>query len=875
MGILASGCSPQGSDSRTGQGADHTKADKEIAESSANEISARDLAGNPVEEIRLLANPGFEAGLENWVLHDESGASAVTAEAAHSGSQGARIRGQARASGGGKPGTTLLSSAIPIDTALAYRLTFHARVLSGSGVSVSLKFFDEKGRLLKASPGNNALSVQAGNQWRPWSVTALPPTAARTMKASVWVKPGQNPPATADFDDFKLVSFKPSQEAPWPPRYKIRPDEKNRLTASDVVGPDGLVYPNWRNTGIAGGIPALPVVVGPENFAGLEGTDIVNALKKAIEQASSAGGGAIQLPAGVFYLDRPVFITRSGVVIKGAGRDATRLVFRARVPYGTVQLYQWGDEKKFGPGATVEFWANPKDLACLEMKVNGHPFRTENRRDHWGNRFNIVLPASALLERTGPGLQKVEVTARYGNGDSFTKEFPLTVVTEPVRPLAYGQAGAIILAGGGHGKNRKIPLAATADRGSLQLKLNAGHGLLPGDRIEIEAPATPRWNQLVGNQAPWGAYRINQYQITKADSEIVTIDRPLRIEFPMEDGSFVRKIEVITRSGIEALTIEQPVITQSHAGPKIRETLWYPIEDLWMNGVLMNYAWECWARDIRIVNAGRSPLYTINSRSCEIRDSEFDDVIFKGGGGSGYVGFERSFDCLMENVVTRNMRHAPDVQWGAAGNVFRNSKFYGSDGQWHAGWTHENLFEGNLMKSKKGDPERNGGYGFGLFASGPSVPTHGPQGPRNVVYANDIFSPKDGIVMRGGNEGWLILHNRFHIDEGQAVRGGEKGFDHIIRNNVFVMKSPRDPAVLFTAPDNVGMELIGNRFYGNINRIAGFGGAFGKLASDEDNTVEPYNADAPRPLAEPPSIYLWQQNNRSTSAMILPEKQMP
>ena len=32
---------------------------------------------------------------------------------------------------------------------------------------------------------------------------------------------------------------------PWESQYKIKPDEKARLTAADVVGPDGIVYPNW------------------------------------------------------------------------------------------------------------------------------------------------------------------------------------------------------------------------------------------------------------------------------------------------------------------------------------------------------------------------------------------------------------------------------------------------------------------------------------------------------------------------------------------------------------------------------------------------------------------------------------------------------
>lgn len=44
---------------------------------------------------------------------------------------------------------------------------------------------------------------------------------------------------------------------PWPSQYHIKPWETNRLTDADVVGPDGIVYPDWTGVGVAGGIPAL------------------------------------------------------------------------------------------------------------------------------------------------------------------------------------------------------------------------------------------------------------------------------------------------------------------------------------------------------------------------------------------------------------------------------------------------------------------------------------------------------------------------------------------------------------------------------------------------------------------------------------------
>ena len=42
---------------------------------------------------------------------------------------------------------------------------------------------------------------------------------------------------------------------PWPRQYKIKPDQKDRLTAADVVGPDGIVYPELDPVRRAGRYP--------------------------------------------------------------------------------------------------------------------------------------------------------------------------------------------------------------------------------------------------------------------------------------------------------------------------------------------------------------------------------------------------------------------------------------------------------------------------------------------------------------------------------------------------------------------------------------------------------------------------------------------
>jgi hypothetical protein len=64
------------------------------------------------------------------------------------------------------------------------------------------------------------------------------------------------------------VSAGEELKPPWEGQYKIQPHEKDRLTAADVVGPDGLVYPNWTRCGVQGGIPSVKAFASIEKFGG-------------------------------------------------------------------------------------------------------------------------------------------------------------------------------------------------------------------------------------------------------------------------------------------------------------------------------------------------------------------------------------------------------------------------------------------------------------------------------------------------------------------------------------------------------------------------------------------------------------------------------
>ena len=152
----------------------------------------------------------------------------------------------------------------------------------------------------------------------------------------------------------------------------------------------------------------------------------------------------------------------------------------------------------------------------------------------------------------------------------------------------------------------------------------------------------------------------------------------------------------------------------------------------------------------------------------------------------------------------------------------------------------------------------HGSYGYGAWASPPEDTAHGPNGPRNVVYNCDISSPRAGLWMGGMNENWLILHNRFVVEAGVGVFAKDSSFDHIISDNVFVLRDEKSPMVYLATPDCIGVELLGNRLYGGNGTLAD--GA-GKPAVMEGNETLALTDDIPRPQPAVASIYDWQQEH--------------
>ncbi len=780
----------------------------------------------------LVPGGDLENGLADWnVYAADGGITSLSLEQAASGKSSLKIVDE-----DDKKGSDITARRVPIDGAGAWILRAKAFPISGDGLGIYVRVLNKDGKLLGAGDDfQRGAPTAPKNQWVPFELAIYTPAEAAFLE--MWIHSYGAAKVTAYLDDFVFVKSKDVAAPPWPGQYKIKANETAKLTAADVVGPDGLVYPDWRYAGLPGGIPKIAAAAKIEEFGGIANDDKDDS--DAIERGAAVvgkRGGALLLGAGTYYLDRPVLIMQDNVVLRGAGRDATKMIFRYGAPAGGVGFLHPNEGKTITGSTWVEAHAAPKDLQALTIKIDDKLVSETRMHQHWGATFSLRTSGASLLNKVPDGAHKLTAIAEYLNDKTLSKTLDIT--TDSKAPVADvkipSQIGAIMFAGSSR-TGAQLKLAQDGKRGDRELRLESTAGIEKGDRIRLRAPATPRWNALVKNACTWGDYRRYEFLVEAVDGNRVRLNQPLRIDYPTIDSSYIQEIFPIRGCAVEDLSLEQT-------------------QDLWTSGIVFSNAWECWARGVTVKKAGRFPLYCLPAKWCEIRDCIFDDAWFKGGGGTAYVGWEYADDCLMENVETFKLRHAPLVQWTASGNVIRNSVFHDSDGQWHSGWTNENLFENCIVESKPG----NGSYGFGLWGSPPEDTAHGPNGPRNVVYNCDISSPKSGLWMGGMNEGWMILHNRFVVGSGPGIFAKTASFDHTISGNTLQLADAKAPMLQLATPDCVGVEVTNNRIYGGNGKLTA-GAAKPLLANG--NEFLPAGA-APRPQPAVPSIFEWQRAHK-------------
>jgi hypothetical protein len=316
---------------------------------------------------------------------------------------------------------------------------------------------------------------------------------------------------------------------PWESQYKIKPDEKTRLTAADVVGPDGIVYPNWTKCGVQGGIPEVKAVASVEDFGAKadDDADDSEALAKACRAAGKMGGGAVLLGEGVYYMDRPVTIRHNNVVIRGKGSQKSRLVFRYSIPEAGVAFYNPSAGDRVGRNTRLEMHCKPAGLEKMTMSIDDTVIGNWSRSQHSGNTFAFGVSGRNAMAKVPDGRHVLKGVAEYTDGKKCTGEIPIVLDsafndTEPVADIR----AAITFAGTGS-VGKKLKLAKDGKRGDMTLDLESTDGLKVGDCILIDGPATERWKKLTKNACKWGTYRFYEVVIQSTAADRVSCYRRL------------------------------------------------------------------------------------------------------------------------------------------------------------------------------------------------------------------------------------------------------------------------------------------------------------------------------------------------------------
>jgi hypothetical protein len=715
------------------------------------------------------------------------------------------------------------------------------------------------------------------------------------------------------------------------------------LPGVDWVGPDGIVYPDWTHAGVftdplganRRGIPRdLPVRVTLD--ASLQGAaradEFFAALEAAVARASALGGGVVRIPAGEYHLNRPFVVRHPGVVIRGAGRgpalrpggrddDAlTTLAFTfsyAETDEHPVKILIDRFDGEVIQDSRVDIYFPPRNrpnhgqdttaakvVLYVENAETGQVrtyawSRSSDHRRHYDGwaGLNTHGPVSFVGHRVHQLYNQFEgarlrVRAEVEYLDGVKHASAVTEIdridrnrTLPAgrRNVSFGEPiNSIITFHGDVGvSNRGISprFVRDAARGDRVIHLDSAVGrfnpaLAPGHVLQLNSRPTREQFETLGRTGMPGLGEQVMVKSVTPEGEGFRVEllRPLRNGYSAEQGTRREPDDAFVRYPLFGVGLEDLEIRQDHP--------------VWFNGVHLTNATHSWMRNVRVLRAGRNPLFA-GALHNEIRDCEFIDPRWSNdtSGASGYVGFFGGVNCLMENIYARRTRHAPNFS-GGSGSVIRDSLFEVSDAQWHAGFGLEHLMENNTVDATQG----TGSYGWGVFAMHYSDPGNGPGAAhRGVVYRNDFRAPGGGAYLGGGNSGWMILWNRFHAASQASLVVRAHTRDALILGNTFSQQHLGFPLLQLGDArggkheherlDSItGLELIGNRFHTRAPVfVAAHPRAVGELPSDlrlSANQILPYVA-LPEPLRpEMPSVFLAQlerpRGHRATRDSLYP-----
>ncbi len=291
--------------------------------------------------------------------------------------------------------------------------------------------------------------------------------------------------------------------------------------------------------------PRPPVVARVTDFGarGDDTTDCTEAFNRAIQAAGERGGGAVLVPPGVYLLSSPVWITWSGVVLRGAGPKSV-LHFTRTLDDGYRQARQSNGNSRWSwTGGQVWFVA-PERLARSEA---------EDFAVTEGWLLGDALADVGVASR-GQQTLLVSDTSRLRAGDMVVLECQNPPDASLLRHLA-----------------GDIPGAYSYDWPRSAPQLVTGSG---GQYVQYSMLQWPvRIEAVLGDR-------------------VVRLAQPLKYDLDRRWPAQLREIgPTIHDSGVEDLTVRNTLVPQTahnrHPGS---------------NGVQFQAVHDCWARNVRVEN---------------------------------------------------------------------------------------------------------------------------------------------------------------------------------------------------------------------------------------------------------------------------------
>ena len=169
-------------------------------------LSATALAGEQLP----LKNPGFEEGLDGWILLEQDlpkPMTSVDSVSAHSGSAGLRVNDQDK-----QKGSSLVSQPLPAEPGRTYRVHFFARASADDKGAVYLRFYDANRKILNLENLPKA-QLTASTDWKKYDFDAVSPD--ETVSLGIWIHTWTGATGVMEVDDFsvEVSDGKPSASA--------------------------------------------------------------------------------------------------------------------------------------------------------------------------------------------------------------------------------------------------------------------------------------------------------------------------------------------------------------------------------------------------------------------------------------------------------------------------------------------------------------------------------------------------------------------------------------------------------------------------------------------------------------------------------------